>query len=113
MRSFCAYEEYVNVTLIHHDELYENGSKSDCQELCDKSTMYNCRGFTILQMPNRSSPVCLLNSEDSKIYGPKLLRSNSQATYYERATCLNSKLILQFLKKINNTNCFRYSKCFM
>ncbi|XP_019870370.2 uncharacterized protein LOC109598907 [Aethina tumida] len=84
---FCAFEEYVNSSLAHNDVLYERKTKQECEDLCERTTSFNCRGYSTLKLNNRFN--CYLHSEDTKIHGPKLLTSNSQSTYYEKARCIN------------------------
>lgn len=88
---FCAFEEYVNSSLAHNDVLYERKTKQECEDLCERTTSFNCRGYSTLKLNNRFN--CYLHSEDTKIHGPKLLTSNSQSTYYEKARCINSEAI--------------------
>lgn len=83
---FCAYEEYDNVTLAHSDVLFERKSKQDCQTLCEEFKNFNCRGYSIV-----SGNLCYLHSEDSKVFGPTLLKVNPLSIYYEKARCLNSE----------------------
>ncbi|XP_060528919.1 uncharacterized protein LOC132703587 isoform X2 [Cylas formicarius] len=83
---FCAYEEYDNVILDHSDVMFRDKTKEECQNLCDQSSSFNCRSFSVI---NGNTNRCLLHSEDSKIHGPKLLKSHDHSKYYERARCLN------------------------
>ncbi|KAG5894169.1 hypothetical protein JTB14_001864 [Gonioctena quinquepunctata] len=81
---FCAYEEYANVTLEHSDIAFQEKSKVECQNLCETFKTFHCRAFSII-----NSNLCYLHSEDSKIFGPTLLRKWQNSTYYEKASCLN------------------------
>ncbi|XP_044754942.1 uncharacterized protein LOC123313905 [Coccinella septempunctata] len=85
--TFCAYEEYGDVLLQHVDLIYEKKSKSECEEICDKLTIFHCRGFSL--KPAQTGFTCLIHSEDSKINGPRLLEESRKGFYYEKAKCLN------------------------
>ncbi|RZC38532.1 uncharacterized protein BDFB_011024, partial [Asbolus verrucosus] len=84
---FCAYEEYSNVTLMHNDIYYENKTKDSCQQLCEETEIFNCRGYSLVA--NKKSFDCFIHSEDSKIHGPRLLIENPFGKYYEKAQCIN------------------------
>lgn len=96
---FCAYEEYENVTIAHVEQIHQKKSKSECQRLCDNTTSFNCRGYTIVPNENMVTVnqgvddkyTCLIHSEDSKINGPSSFVDASGAKYYEVARCLNGK----------------------
>ncbi|XP_076265631.1 uncharacterized protein LOC143199593 isoform X2 [Rhynchophorus ferrugineus] len=83
---FCAYEEYENVILSHVDLSIQHKTKEECQRLCESTTTFNCRGFSVIR---GDSNLCFLHSEDSKLHGPKLLKPTQNAAYYEKARCLN------------------------
>lgn len=83
--------------LGHADDVHEETTKEECEHLCEKTEKFNCRGYTILPMEliNETSSMkfqCFVHSEDSKIHGPQLLKSHPNATYYERASCINGTL---------------------
>lgn len=87
---FCSYEEYENATLTHVDSLYVKKTKEECQSLCDTTTTYHCRGYSVVPLSENSKlHSCFLHSEDTKVHGPKLLTPVSFAKYYEKARCLN------------------------
>lgn len=94
--AFCAYEEYGDVVLQHVDLIYERKTKSECEDICDKLTIFHCRGFSL--KPAQYSFTCLIHSEDSKIYGPRLLEETRKGFYYEKAKCLNGKYQTEFIK---------------
>nr|XP_023023455.1 uncharacterized protein LOC111511655 [Leptinotarsa decemlineata] len=81
---FCAYEEYANITLAHSDIAYQQKTKEECQNICETFKTFNCRGFSFI-----NNNLCYLHSEDSKIFGPILLRDQKNSVYYEKASCLN------------------------
>nr|CAI5868275.1 unnamed protein product [Callosobruchus analis] len=80
---FCSYEQYDNATLGHVDVYFETKSKEDCQQLCDHYAGFNCRAYTV------RGKSCYLHSEDTKVFGPTLLKEKPGWTYYEKARCLN------------------------
>lgn len=86
---FCSYEEFDNATLGHSDLLYEDETKESCQDLCEKTEIFNCRGYSIVA--RNGSFDCFLHSEDSKVHGPRLVVDNFRGKYFEKAPCLNSK----------------------
>lgn len=85
--TFCAYEEYGDVLLQHVDLMFEKKTKSECEEICNGIKVFHCRGFSL--KPSASGFTCLIHSEDSKVYGPRLLEEVSKGFYYEKARCLN------------------------
>ncbi|KAL1498109.1 hypothetical protein ABEB36_008963 [Hypothenemus hampei] len=82
--NYCTYEEYDEVQFKHADVLLENRTKDDCERECNTYENFNCRGYTISKENS-----CMLHSEDTKLMGPRILSSNKQFTYYEKARCLN------------------------
>lgn len=68
---------------------YDYKSKNECEQICENTTIFNCRGYSITTI--NSTQVCLVHSEDSKLHGPKSLTETDGARYYEKARCLNSK----------------------
>ncbi|CAH1998224.1 unnamed protein product [Acanthoscelides obtectus] len=80
---FCSYEQYDNTTLGHFDIHFMTKTKEDCQQLCDQYPGFNCRAYTV------KGQNCYLHSEDTKIFGPTLLKEMIGWTYYEKARCLN------------------------
>lgn len=93
---YCAYEEYENVELSHADLMLQEKTRNECEEQCNSYEGFNCRGFTVL---SENTTNCILHSEDTKLRGPRVLRSHQGALYYEKARCLNSKSINDWLIK--------------
>ncbi|CAH0556103.1 unnamed protein product [Brassicogethes aeneus] len=90
LSQFCAYEEYINSTLSHSDAYYESKTKEECEDLCEKSTQFHCRGYSLMKTKSRVDRFhCNLHSEDTKIHGPKLLDQIPGGTYFEKARCIN------------------------
>ncbi|XP_044261886.1 uncharacterized protein LOC123009553 isoform X2 [Tribolium madens] len=84
---FCTYEEYDNATLGHSDLFFQNQTKDSCKSLCEKTQIFNCRGYSVVE--RKRSFDCYLHSEDSKVHGPRLVQNNFQGRYFEKAPCLN------------------------
>lgn len=67
-----------------------------CKTACELEESFVCRGFTWgvrgVRGERSGRGLCDLHSEDLVTAGSWLLRRNTDATYYRRVICLNSKL---------------------
>ncbi|KAK9737821.1 PAN domain [Popillia japonica] len=109
--TFCPYEEYDNIILSHSDVLHENKTKEECENLCQNSQEFNCRGYSIwplTQSATNTRFICLIHSEDSKLLGPKLLADKTGSTHFEKAPCLNlsvtcpsNEMVIKYTPNVN------------
>ncbi|KAF5298149.1 hypothetical protein FQA39_LY02573 [Lamprigera yunnana] len=87
--TFCAYEEYEKGILEHVEMRFGNKTRLECENICDNTAEFHCRGFSLLSMNIYDKYTCLIHSENTKIHGPKLLKVIDRAKFFERARCLN------------------------
>ncbi|KAK4875890.1 hypothetical protein RN001_012312 [Aquatica leii] len=87
--TFCAYEEYDHSILAHIDIEHFNKTRPECEKICEETTVFNCRGYSLIPTTTYGIYTCLIHSENSKIHGPKLLIPIDGANFYEKARCLN------------------------
>ncbi|KAF5306123.1 hypothetical protein FQR65_LT07399 [Abscondita terminalis] len=89
MSTFCAYEEYDNSILGHVDIKHYNKTHSMCEKICEETTVFNCRGYSLVPTVTYGVYTCLIHSENTKIHGPKLLIPVDEGRFFEKARCLN------------------------
>lgn len=71
--------------------------------------MFNCRGYSIISIVGSNKFICLIHSDNSKIYGPRSLETHKKAQFYEKARCLNSKAISIVCNFIDKNFIFNFS----
>ena len=60
-----------------------------CQQRCDETTAFVCRSLTYFP----STSVCRLSGDDNLSTGPTALAKRRGANYYQKAPCVDCKLL--------------------
>ncbi|KAK0096387.1 hypothetical protein PV326_005623 [Microctonus aethiopoides] len=94
---YCSYAEFRNMTLPYSDLKVIGLNEKQCEERCGNSRDgFICRGFTVdytmRNVSNKNSSICLLHSEDTISAGVSSLMNTANVVYKEREPCLNLKV---------------------
>lgn len=85
----CDYEQRNDVDIFRADQVRAAFSSEQCRSLCDGCKEFLCRSFSFFP----PAALCALSSDDTLSVGSNALRARLGVSFYQRANCLDCKLI--------------------